>query len=381
MPVPYVPSAVFSTPLPSTRRGGRTARGGRDGGSRAGTSQGNHSSEKAGGPSGGYISSATANANERSRDLGSYKNNTSSRPKRAASAGPSTAREQRKAGDIAQEEKPKEDIEPPYAARNSTSSQNEFRRASAATQTEDPKIRRASTNNQRGTEFERNPAKAAHHSVDREERYQEMTHEVYSHTRSTASDRRSDGSSRSPEYTRDFHNQMPTRDRGEGRGDRGRGIYRGRGPGNHGFPNSNQNNGQNFAHNHPNQHQPPLQHQIPKALSHHERHASQSHGSAYNTSQPVTRSFRSGSRSQSIPHPNPYGRFPNAANGVHAGPPLGPPQLPSLQTDLANTYGYQPGQQGIMSAIPYNSYMDQISLFGMVSMQMYFSLHDVTEQN
>lgn len=370
MPVPYVPSAVFSTPLPPTRRGGRPARGGRDGGGRGGNSvQGNHGPEKVGGSSGSYVSSATGNSYERNRgDVGPYKNNTSSRPKRAASAGPPTSREQRKSGDTSQGEIPKEgDTEPTNVTQNSVFHHNESRRASAATQTEDAKGRRPSTTiNQRTNDFERSSIKPAPHSIDRDERYQDVHHETYPHSRSTAPDRRSDGSARSPEYTREFHSQIPTRERGEGRADRGRGVYRGRGAGNHGFPSSNQSNGQNFSHGHPPPHQASVQHQPPKSQSSHERHASQSQSATYNTTQPVSRSFRSGSRSQTIPHPNSYGRFPSAPSG----PNPAAPQLSSLQTDLANTYGYQPGQQGIMSAIPYNAYMEQISLFGMVSMQM-----------
>ena len=369
MPVPYVPSAVFSTPLPPTRRGGRTARGGRDGGARAGSNtQGNHGSEKASGPSGSHVSSATANANERNRgDSGPHKNGSSSRPKRSASAGPPTVREQRKITDTPQADRSKEgDLEPIYGPPNPSLPHVESRRTSSATQTEDLKGRRSSTT-QRGVEYERNSTRAVSYTVDKEERYQDAPHDVYPHLRSTAPDRRSDNSSRSPEYTRDFHSQVPPRDRGEGRADRGRGAFRGRGAGNHGFPSSNQSSGQNFSHGHPPQHQASIQHQLPKSHSNHERHASQSHGAAYNTSQPASRAFRSGSRSHPVPHPIPYGRFPNTANGPHPGPP----QLSSLQTDLANTYGYQPGQQGIMSAIPYNAYMEQISLFGMVSMQMY----------
>lgn len=369
MPVPYVPSAVFSTPLPPNRRGGRAARGGRDSAGRAGSStQGNHGSEKAGGSSGSYVSPVTTHSSERSRgDISSYKNNSSSRPKRAASAGPPTTREQRKAGDTPQGDRSKEgDLEPTYASQNASFSHNESRRASAATQTEDSKGRRSSTINQRGTDFERNSIKAVPHAMDKEERYQDVPNEAYPHLRSTAPDRRSDGPSRSPEYTREFHNQMPTRDRGEGRADRGRGVYRGRGAGNHGFLNSNQNNGQNFPHGHPPQHQASIQHQLSKPQPNHERHASQSQSAAFNTSQPVSRTFRSGSRSHPVPHASPYGRFSNATSGPHPGP-----QLPNLQTDLANTYGYQPGQQGIMSATPYSAYLDQISLFGMVSMQMY----------
>lgn len=367
MPVPYVPTAVFNTPLPPARRGGRPVRGGREGGHRVGSAThgptGNEKTSAA--PTDGSVAAVPANINERGRaELSSSKNSSgSSRPKRAASAGPSTVREQRKAGDAIMTEKQK-DVGAGSTKINQTPQPAaiESRRSSAATQTDDPKFRRSSTvPNQQTNDSGHNVVKLSQSADDRP---QTQHQETQTNPRPLP-DRRGDGPGM-PSDQRDFHGHMPNRERGEGRAERGRGGYRGRGAGNHGFSGSSQNNAQNFPHGHPSQNQGTSSHQIPKSQNNHERHASHSQGAPYNQSQPTSRSLRSNSRSQSIPNSGPYGRFSNGSNGPHSGPP----HLANLQTDLANSYGYQPGQQGVMSAMPYNAYMEQISLFGMVSMQM-----------
>lgn len=371
MPVPYVPTAVFNTPLPPARRGGRPARGGRESGTRAVTAtHGSSGTEKPSmAPPDGPILPVPANSNERGRaELSSTKHTSgSSRPKRAASAGPSTIREQRKAADSNLTEKPRDSgVVPSKTNPNTGPIVHESRRASAATQTDDPKGRRPSAvANQQINDSGPSTAKASQYTGERDDNYPYVHQDNQASARTAGSDRRNDGSVRSPDTTRDFHGHIPNRERGEGR-ERSRGGYRGRGAGNHGFPNSSHANGQSFSHSHPTQNQAPTPHQQPKSQPNHERHASQSQGVPFNQSQPIPRGYRSSSRSQSIPHSTPYGRFSNGSSGPHPGPP----HLSSLQTDLANTYGYQPGQQGVMSAMPYTAYMEQISLFGMVSMQM-----------
>lgn len=367
MPVPYVPTAVFNTPMPPARRGGRPARGGREGGHRVGSAtHGPTGTEKTSATStDGSVAPIPANSNERGRaELSSSKNSSgSSRPKRAASAGPSTVREQRKAADSTMTEKSKEAGNGSTKInQNSTLATNESRRSSAATQTDDTKFRRSSTiPNQQTNDSGHNMVKSSQNTDDRPpNQHQEMQTNAR-----PVPDRRGEGSGR-PSDQRDFHGHASNRERGEGRAERGRGGYRGRGAGNHGFSNSGQNNAQSFPHSHPSQNQGTTSHQMPKSQNNHERHASHSQSAPYNQSQPISRSLRSNSRSQSIPNSAPYGRFSNGSNGPHSGPP----HLSNLQTDLANAYSYQPGQQGVMSAMPYNAYIDQISLFGMVSMQM-----------
>ena len=362
MPVPYVPSAVFNTPLPPSRRGGRLARG-REGGARGGgVSHGGSSFEKQTAvPLGNSTSAVLPGDVERGRaDSGLPKNGSnSSRPKRAASAGPPTLREQRKTADSVPAEKHKELEVAARSGNQSGSDGIEPRRTSAAAQTDSIRT---------GPEFPAsnggfNSEKPAHIITAKDERRQSAPYDTHAHPKSAGPERRSEGSMRLPDYSRDLHGYMPTRERGEGRSDRGRGGYRGRG-GNHGFSNSTVMNGQGVPHGHPYQYQAPVPPQPSKSHSNHERHAAQSQSAPFSSSQSHGRHFRSGSRSQSIPHSTLYGKFPN---GTHSGNP----HLPNLQTELANQYGYQPGNQGAMSAVPYNAYMEQVSLYGMVSMQMY----------
>ena len=54
------------------------------------------------------------------------------------------------------------------------------------------------------------------------------------------------------------------------------------------------------------------------------------------------------------------------------GPPsTSPPtNLPALQTDIANMYGYQSAQPAVMSAIQFHPFVEQFQLLGMVQIQM-----------
>ena len=372
MPVPYVPTAIFNTPMPPNRRGGRLARGGRENGSRgASTSHGSTGTEKpATGPSGNSANPPSNNTNERGRtDVHHSKGNSSSKPKRAMSAGPSAVREQRKAADANQFEKPREaGTAPSRASQSNGFNTHEYRRASASTQTDDQKTRRpVITSNNQTSEYSSNTVKASQIITDKPEKSQQISQDTHSHPRSALSDQRHDGSFKPQENAREHYSQGSNRERGEGRIDRGRGGFRGRGVGNHNFSNSNQTGGPSYAASHSNQHQNPTFYSNHKSQTGHERHSSQLQGASQSQSQTSTRNFRSGSRSQAVPYSAAYNRLSSGSNGSHPGPP----HLSNLQTDLANSYGYQPGSQGIMSAMPYNAYMEQMSLFGMVSMQMY----------
>ena len=370
MPVPYVPTAVFNTPLPPSRRGGRPTRG-REGGGRGGSighgggaSHGGNGFEKQTvGPFGNSAGAVQPGVGERGRADSSLPKNTtnSSRPKRAVSAGPPTSRDQRKTADSATAEKRKEGELIAKSENQSELARNEYRRTSVAAQTEPGQAGQSFASKNGAT----NAEKPAHIITAKDERRQSAPHDTLAHPKSAGPERRSEGSMKPPEYSRDFHGYMPIRERGEGRPERGRGGLRGRGA-NNVFSNSTAINGPGFPNGHPYQYQSPVLPQPSKSHSNHERNATPSQGAPFSPSQSHGRHFRSGSRSQSIPHASPYGRFPN-------GPHSGAPHLPNLQTDLANQYGYQPGNQGIMSAMPFNAYMEQVSLYGMVSMQMYVS--------
>ncbi|KAL9609419.1 MAG: hypothetical protein Q9167_005817 [Letrouitia subvulpina] len=363
MPVPYVPTAKFSTPLPPVRRGGRAPRGGREVGSRGGSV--NHTSEKS---STGSTTTSTilpSPGNDRARlDMPTPKN-TSNAPKtkRASSAGPITGRDQRKTSDPVPIEKRK-DSDTTYQKPNqqTTSTGLESRRQSTTTQNGFSRNSNSATSPHYRTsrEFPNKPPQALFDKQDRHPSFAENSH---THPQSMFSEWKSEGPTK-PEAARDFGNPVSARDRGDGRLERGRGGYRSRIVNNQTFTNTNLSNGPNVANNHMAQPQFTHTGPPPKSHSQHERHSSQILSHGHSSFQAQNRSFRSGSRSQSIPHSSPYGRFPpgpqsNANN-----------HLPNIQTDLANAYGYQPGGQGIMSAHPFNPYMEQYSLMGMVTTQM-----------
>lgn len=371
MPVPYVPTAIFNTPLPAARRGGRALRGGREASNRGhSTIHGSSGPDKpSAGPSDSSVFQSMANSSERGRaDPSSFKNNSSAfKPKRAVSAGPSTVREQRRVTDAQVVDRVKETVVVPAKAnQNPGPSAGEARRTSTATQTDDSKVRRFSSTN--GGQQTGEPGiistKGSQFIGEREDRFQTPHLENQSNARPSGPERRNESSVRQSDNTRDFQGHMSNRERGEGRGERGRGSYRGRA--NHGYLNSSQANGQNFSHGHPSQSSASTPHQISKTQNSHERHASQSQATSYNQSHSTSRNFRSGNRAQPLPHSATYSRFPNGPTTSHPGaPPLAP-----LQTDLANAYGYHTGSQGVMSAVTYNPYYDQVSLYGMVTVQM-----------
>ena len=365
MPIPYVPSAVFNTPLPN-RRGGRLARG-KDGGTRGGlshggnTNHGGNSNEKqVAGQVGDSTGAILDGAGDRGRaDVSSSKNpSNSSRPKKATSAGPPIFREQRKLVDSATIEKRSDfDVSATSGSQNGPAG-TESRKTSTAAQTE-PSLTAQNLSVSSGATYLEKPAQL---TTTKDERRQSVPYDTHAYPRSAGPERRSEGSMRPPDYSRDYHGYMPIRERGEGRSERGRGGPRGRG-GNHGFSNSTMMNSHGFSGNYQYQYQSPAPPPPTKSQSNHERHAVQPNG-PFQSSQAHGRPFRSNSRSQSIPHSTPYGRYQSASHS-------GPPNLPNIQTDLANQFGFLPGNQGIMSAMPYNPYMDQVSLFNMVSMQMY----------
>ena len=367
--VPYVPTAVFSTPLPPTRRGGRQPRGGR------GDSRGGHMSHGSiGGErtfSGGQnatanptTSSPTATTTERGRgEMGPPPiprgGTVANRGRRPASAGPHFNQEQTKALDSAREEQ-RSDIPPstpPKAAfqhpRTDTASS---RRTSNATRTENVEGRR-----QVSPSTFKNPHTAGRRppqgEMDSETRSQGVPHE-HTHPRASASDRKSENTFNQHEGYRE-----PSFTHREGRPERGRGGFRGRGGANgfHGNHFSNGPHANGASVNHSSSGFPSKPH------SYTDRQASLPNSTSFNSPRREPGPYRSNSRSHSITSPPPaYNRFSSGSNPNN-------PQLPALQTQLANMYGYEAGHPGIMTAVPYHPFVDSASqqLFGMVSMQMY----------
>ena len=365
VPVPFVPTPVFNTPIPTARRGGRGPRGGREGGARGGnTASGTNGTERppiatATNPR-GQAPAPSGNERERAVLSSTTTNANLQKPKRASSAGPTTPTEQRKTGDASVPEKRKEvDNGSLKANQNGGNVVNESRRPSAPRLTKDSQIGHPA--NAQVNEPVRNPTDLVQNKTDEEVKYQNGSMDP----RPNGSERRSEGSIKSPDHVRDIQGHFPPRERGEGRPERGRGGYRGRGGVNHTYLNPNAPNGHVYANGHANQYQhssaPPS-----NLRSNHDRLPSQPQGS-YQPPPQQTKHYRTSSRSQSIPYQSP----PNAApyRGFSSGHHGQASHLANLQTDIANEFGYQPGHQGIMSAMPYDP-LEQANTWSMVQMQM-----------
>lgn len=345
MPVPYVPSYVPSTPLPNIRRGARAPRGGRDNLPRGGGF--NTDKATAGSPEATAGSQPVASERGKPDSATTRTSSGTMRPKRASSAGPPATRDQRRGSDMTAPEKRKD-------TGNSTLPA-EARRASSIMQDEESRNRRAPTDPNE-VDSQSDAAKVFQESSGIPSRNDGVGYS-HAHPKVNGFERRGEGGPRTYEYARDYRNVAPARERGEGRPERGRGGYRSRGAGNHAFTHTAIPNGHIGQHSYA---PPPMP---GKSSSFHDRHASQYQNSTYQPRQTQGR-FRSGSQSYSVPHTATNTRFPQSHHTASGH------QLPNLQTDVANAWGFQPGSQGIMSANPYNPYMEQVSIVGMVSMQM-----------
>ena len=366
--MPLVHSVVFETPFPTARRGGKLPRGGREGGTRGGNiANASNNSEKPTLQGSGTSASQTLSAGGLERGRVASNSTTTnanvSKSKRASSAGPATPRDQRKLGDPTATEKRKE-FENTLAksgqsnGNNSNNGSNvkESRKSSLPAMAKDLHSEWST----RIVPMDESTAIASSAQSNLDEDKKNVL-EGLETPRGGGPERRSEGSSRPLDLARDFQGNVPTRERGEGRPERGRGGYRGRGGPNHSFFSSNLPNSHGFTNGQQPQYQPAP---AASAKPHPNQESSPSHSQTpyHQSAQHYGRNHRSNSRSQSIPHSSHYGRFPN---GHHPGIP----HLPNLQTDVANEFGYQPGHNGIMSAVPYNPWLE-FPVFGMVSMQM-----------
>jgi la-related protein 1 len=335
--VPFVPSVNFSTPLPS--RGGRGrggARAGRDiSGRGANGEKPNNGSSTAVSPAG--------DAENRGRGAATA-SRAASLPPNANKRPSSDTRHQGKTPAISNVEKPKSS-QADNAAKNESSFNAEARRASTTVHGDQ------NLDSYQSQHLSRDDSKAS--KTD-----QPPYSLVDSNVRSNV-DRRNDQSKEGTSISKD---NAQARERADGRADRGRGGFRGRG-GHSTFSNGQQHPQQAFTNGHgpqqPNgyavrQSSNPYSPPIPQT----------SFGSQY--TQTPARGGRGGSRSQSIPNNAMYGRFP---------PGTGPPQMAPLQTP--SPYEFQPMQP--MSAVPYQSYVEQYSVLAMVTMQLeyYFSIDNL----
>jgi la-related protein 1 len=382
--VPYVPSAKFNTPLPQTvsRRGGRPARGSREGGSRGGhVSQGsiNDKVEKMR-PMGPPPVPKQTSEQQRGRDQEtSSGNRATSAPtqgRRAASVGPALSDQQRTALMAMSDRSPFESkqhapSDPQDLSASTMSLGNEEGVTSNKSRAESRSFSRQSSASYRtgGYENTRHVSGESHahpRSYTGPER-RNTYGEPERHNEDSGRRERGD-STKDVSKTRDFESKAEswrdrdyTSERPEQRNGRGRGGYRGRG--NHSAYSAAQST-QGHAFTAP---LPQQQFSAGKPHVYTERHRQ---SSAPYAGMPPQSNHRSASRSQSIPT---HGIYPGMQNNF--GSALSP-----IQTDMHGIYGGYPTMfPGIMSAIPYNATLEPMALLSTVSAQVeyYFSIENL----
>ncbi|KAE8349212.1 hypothetical protein BDV28DRAFT_66548 [Aspergillus coremiiformis] len=323
MPVPYVPTAVFATPLPSAaRRGGRAPRAGRDS-ARNGTHGSAAAADKA---TPGQVAqgSATKQATpaERGRnEPNSARANSLPAPSRRSNSADPGLADSRKNQAADRNRGPKgtaENANLPLAAKHGNGGDNFPRH---------------------GKGFSRNHD-AAHKGGDHNPRTPHLPVDAQANSRSGSShERRFENGPKSAEFG-GFHDRKDKEYPREGRADRGRGSHRGRGA----F------GGSQNSH-YPNNHMSHNGFMHPKSFGFNERR-SQQHSSG---------GHRMSLRTPSLPNSGSmYGVYPFPA-------------------DINTMYGYQPMHPGPMTAVPYQQYMEPFSLMSMLSMQLeyYFSVDNL----
>lgn len=325
--IAFVPTAVFNTPLPirGGARGGRTGiRGGRESISRGGSTSAalGATTDRANLTNGNESQGPVLQTADRPRfrETNFTRNGAAYKPKRSSSAGPSSFQENGQTNDNSLE---KRDGMGHRAFPNQRSM--DHRRTSTSTQADS-----AVFNGQEKRSFNSTDGNGESRFNRSERPYQ----------------------SRASIAGMENNAYFPPRDRGEGRPERGsRGNWRSGKPG----PASHASFGSNshYQQNHGYTNGKPYNEQ---------RH--NSHPTAFGPGR-ESRHNRGNSRSQSIPNNQAPGRFA-MQNG-------GPNGLPALQTDMVNAYPYaQPTT--IMSAVPFQSYMEHVQLPAMLQMQLEYYL-------
>ncbi|KAI9036141.1 La domain family [Aspergillus affinis] len=324
MPVPYVPTAVFNTPLPSSgRRGGRTARGGREGGR-----NGAHAAaaDKAASGQAAQGSAKASPADRGRNEANSARANSLPAPSRRSNSADAGSADQRKA-------------QTTDRSRGSKGAEN----ANAAPAGRHANGGETFPRHHRDAKAFRNHD-AAHKGGDHGARNSNLSVDAQAGPRSGSSnDRRFENGPKSADFSGFQGDRKDKEFSRESRADRGRGS-RGRG----GFGGSQNSH---FANNHMSHNS--FMHQ--KSFGFNDRQ--RSHNGVPNGSQGHRMSLRSPS-------------LPNSATmyGVY--------QYPA---DINTMYGYQPMHAGPMTAVPYQQYMEPFSLMSMVSMQLeyYFSVDNL----
>lgn len=353
--VPFVPTVNFSTPLPANR--GPSNRGGRGrGGARGGRDSTGGNSHTNGGTNGerannGSAAAASPSGEPETRGRGGSTTTRANSPPNSSKRPSSNTRPQGKSSAMVNAEKTKA-TQVNASTKNESNTSTESRRTSTVTQIEQPlENQQGHGENGKGASLENAQGSSNETSL-----------------KSGAGDRRSEPNTRGSDQFKDSTNfgkdLGQSRDRADGRADRGRGGFRGRG-GHNNFGNGPPQPQPAFTNGAP---QPPNGFPVRQNSSPYSPSMQQSpFGNQYVQAAPV-RGGRGGSRSQSIPNNGVYGRFPQNIN----------PQMTPLQTPNS-MYDYQQPPLQTMSAGPYGSYPDQLSLLAMVSMQLeyYFSIDNL----
>ncbi|KAF9885975.1 hypothetical protein FE257_012150 [Aspergillus nanangensis] len=325
MPVPYVPTAVFNTPLPSAaRRGGRAARGGRDGARNGAPGAG--AADKAQTAQGAQGAAKHAAPAERGRnEPNSARANSLPAPARRSNSADAGLADSRKAQvtDRSRGSKGADNAAAP-AGKHGNSGEGSNRHQKTFTRNHD----------------------GAHKGGDQSARNAQGPADSQTGARTGSShDRRFDNGPKSADFA-GFNGDR--KDKEFPRSERGRGSHRGRG-GHSGysgaqnthFANNHSHNG--FAHT--------------KSFGFNDRHRPQPHG------------LGNGSRGHGMSMRSPS--LPNSASMYNVYP---------FPTDINPVYAYPQMATGPMSAGPFQQqYMEPFSLMSMITMQLeyYFSVDNL----
>ncbi|KAL4868313.1 hypothetical protein BDV12DRAFT_103782 [Aspergillus spectabilis] len=327
-PVPYVPTAVFNTPLPSAaRRGGRSARGGRDTARNGGHAGG--ASEKS---SPGQVSQGPTNKQAASGERGRNEPNSA-----RANSLPAPSRRSNSTETDARKAPPTDRNRGPKGLDNANAT---------------PKHVNGETYPRHAKPFPKNH-EGPHKGSDHTTKNPHLSVDTQNGPRPGPTERRFENGPKSADFSglhsdrKDFKDKEFSR---EPRAERGRGSHRGRGGGHAAY------NGAQTSH-FPNNHMAPQNFIHPKSFGFNDRRGPQQHGLA-NGSRGHPMTMRSPSLPNSTSMYNMYSNYP---------------------ADINTMYGFQPVQAGPMSAVPYQSYMESWSLMSMISMQLdyYFSVDNL----
>ena len=355
--VPFVPSVNFNTPMPSNR--GPSNRGGRGrGGARGGRDSNGGRSDVNGGTNGervnnGSTASPPGDSETRGRG-GSTTTRDTSLPPNSNKQSSGDTRTQGKTSTALNPEKAKASQN--NAPKNESSTSTEPQNNSTLLQVDLSEAQQSG----RGEIFRGGKSENTQGSLNE------------TSSGSGTADRRSEASSKGFEQFKDGANfgkdPGQTRDRADGRIDRGRGGFRGRG-GHNNFANGLPQSQPIYTNGHVSQ--PPNGYPVRQNSNPYSPPMQQPpFSSQYSQAPPPVRGGRVGSRNQSIPNSNAYGRFPHNGNMQ-----LAPSQTPGSMYDYP-----QPPLQTV-GAGPYpGSYPEQepnvMQLVGM-QLEYYFSIDNL----